>query len=429
MVVYLHQTITASTVTPCSLKGIQMSDKAELLMQEKIEKAKSELKVIEKGLLEKGRLVSEWDYTRIVLAIFICLTTFTVLSLFILPHEVRVASVPLNPLLLVVAGLILYGVVSLRKVDTDRIGGADFFGRPLEEFKSGLKVVPRFILGFVTESSVSIQAQFPGDADRIFWADEKSDLPTDGPKLVRPIFAKCAEGEGKDNPLERQLTVGMIFYSRHQLKEGQLYRLIKNIGPIDKMKRQELVQTTTGGNVSDRMLEVIRQLRDTGERVLKEITADLSVADLFKYQELVNQLLKLELSIKATPWGITLVEAGLTYINLGHQFNDIMQLPAQAEFKRQETIKNADGTRYKLTEEGLGAAAAEKALLVARGEGFHDMAKKLAVKHGPLVVSAETARQLATSGNVVVAGESGVANLIGLVAAGTKTHGKVKNDE
>jgi hypothetical protein len=57
------------------------------------------------------------------------------------------------------------------------------------------------------------------------------------------------------------------------------------------------------------------------------------------------------------------------------------------------------------------------------------MAKKLAVKHGPLVVSAETARQLATSGNVVVAGESGVANLIGLVAAGTKTHGKVKNDE
>jgi len=335
---------------------------------------------------------------------------------------------PLNPQWFLLLPIIAYLLLSFRQVDTDQVAGADLFGKPAKQFESGLAWVPLFIFGFNKEPTTFVQAELPGDSDHIQWGDEKDPLK-DG--KVRPLyvlsgehFATDAQGNVVRLPTDFQMNFGVSFFTQFRLVKERFFELEVNIGDIDPLNEGDLRRAVTGGtDLTKKMLEVVRQIRDTGAAVLVEVLGQMSLNEIRQHMTLINRLLRLRLQAKVMDWGIDLVDGRITKTNPGHSFNEELQNRGKAVSKRDSMITVAEGTRRKLALEGEGAAAAELALLNAKAEGYEAIGRTTGTEAGSAAMASETVQKLAEAGNVVVVGTQGVADLMGLVKAAQKPTG------
>ncbi len=393
----------------------------EAYLRQEIAEAEATIEKIKAKHTERAEGRSE-KYRWVVIASLVVLPIFAALGWWLLPSQVDIGGAPFNTALLPWLLVVLYVLISLRKVDTDEIAGADFFGEPTKQFSAGLAYVPRFLLGLTKERRTVVQAQYPGDADDIFWGEEKDDLPAN---KVRPIYATTAE-RGTGNPLDDRNNIGFSLYSRHALEDdetGQFFRFVRNIAPIEQQETSQTSMYVKGAKISPRMHEVLRQLRDTGENQLKSIIGRLTMAEIVQHWQLISRCLTLKLQAAVLPWGVKVIEAGLVYVNPGHRFNESIQSVPKARFAKQATITEAEGEKERLSLEGAGKAEAERLLLIARADGAEKIRLVAVKKSGDVAVSSDVARQLANSGNVVAVGTGGVSELLGIIAAAKKTGG------
>lgn len=361
-------------------------------------------------------LVNETLYKIIVIATISAIVVMSALIYFLIPSIISIAGLPLNPQWFFYLGMVAYILLSFRMVGIDEIAGADFFGTPVFQFSRGLKWVPLGILNFDPESIQFVQGEFPGDADKIQWSDEKKEL-LEG--MVRPIFVLTGENPDGSLPTDRQMSIGISFLVKIKLIKERFFDFIQNIAPIDEAKAESLLAEVTGGtSVTLRMLEVLRHLRDTGGAYVLEIVGKISYSELTNNINLVNQLLKLCLEYEVSSWGIEMVEVRFTKTNPGHDFNEKLQSRGAALASRDVLITVAEGEKRKRQLEGEGTASAALALLTAQAEGYTKIMTATGVD-GAGVLSAEVARELANGQNntVVVDGASG---LIGMALAGAK---------
>lgn len=312
---------------------------------------------------------------------------------------------------------LVYAIAGFRSVAVDEVAGADFFGQPVMQFDKGLYWIPPVVLNFSKEKATYVQSEFPGDADHVQWTDEE--VPLQAGK-VRPIYVLTGENPKGKLPTDKQMNIGIAALVKFQLEPKRFFDLITNVGPIDKEKRDAVKSTMTGGeNLSDIMLEVVRHLRDTTAAFLAETAGKMSYNETVENLHLINELLLQRLQETVINWGVKVLEARITKLNPGHQFNKNLQLRGDAMSIRDNKIIVAEGERKRLILEGEGAASAELALLKAKADGYKAIQEKAGVD-GQTAISAETAGKLAASGNVVVVGTSGVNDLLGIVAASKK---------
>lgn len=321
---------------------------------------------------------------------------------------------------------ITYLIAGFRKVDTDEVAGADFFGKPVHQFDSGLKWVPWGLFGFNKEPTTYVEAEFPGDADLIQWSDEKTPLE---PGRVRPIYLTTGEKPAKPGeerlPTDMQMNIGVAEYVQFQLVKSRFFDLEVNIGDIDERKRGEIQTTITGGaDPTAKMLEAVRQMRDTSSAFLLVVLGQISLNEIRQHLALINQLLKLMLQAKVMDWGLEVVDGKITKLNGGHEFSKRIQDRADAIADRDAAITRAQGEKQKRILEGEGAAAAELASLKAKADGFEALAEKTKTKAGAQAMNAEVVRELAQAGNIVVVGPQGISDMFGLVKAAQKKEGK-----
>lgn len=368
-------------------------------------------------------IVQETYFLYINLTIFVFMSMYILLILEIIPSILFDNwLIPINPRIFAYLPILAYVIVSFRSVGVDEIAGADFFGKPVRQFSNGLKWVPFGLFHFQVEKATFVQSEFPGDSDHIQWSDEKTALSQG---KVRPIYLLTGENPDGKLPTDKQMNVGIAALAKFQLIPERLFDLIKNVGPIDRSKADEIRVTMTGGeNVSVVMLEVVRHLRDTATAVMTEIAGQLSYNELRGHLNLVNRLLFLRLQRTVITWGIQLTEAGVTKINPGHEFNEKIQDRGQALADRDAMILRAEGEKQKRVLEGEGNAAARQKFLEAEAKGYAKIAEQAKTEAGQIAISAEVAGKLAASGNTIVVGTDGVKDLIGIVAAGKKVGGK-----
>lgn len=355
-------------------------------------------------------------YKAILLATTVAIVVASALIFIFVPSIISIAGLTLNPQWIFFLGIVAYILLSVRMVGIDEVAGADFFGTPIAQFSRGLKWVPLGILNFDPESIQFVQGEFPGDADKIQWSDEKTEL-TKG--MVRPIFVLTGENPNGSLPTDRQMNIGISFLVKIKLIKERFFDFIQNIAPIDEEKADSFLTEVTGGtSVTLRMLEVLRHLRDTSGAYVLEIVGRISYSELTTNIDLINQLLKLRLEYEVTSWGIQMVEVRFTRTNPGHEFNQKIQGRGEALVNRDILITVAEGEKRKRELEGEGTASAALALLTAQAEGYTKIMTATGVD-GAGVLSAEVARELANGQNntVVVDGASG---LIGMALAGAK---------
>lgn len=330
----------------------------------------------------------------------------------------REGPLPVNPQLFAYLLIPVYILVSFRSVGVDEVAGADFFGMPVRQFSNGLKWVPFGLLHFQVEKATFVQSEFPGDADHIQWSDEKTPLE---PGKVRPIYLLTNENPDGSLPTDVQMNIGIAALAKFQLVPERLFDLIKNVGPIDRAKEDEIRRTMTGGeNVSRVMLEIVRHLRDTSTAEMVQIAGQMSYNEIRGHLQLINELLFLRLHKTLVKWGVHLMEAEITKLNPGHDFNEAIQARGRAKAERDAVILRAEGKKRELILEGEGAATARRNFLEAEAKGYAKIAKEVQTEAGQIAISAETAGKLAAAGNTVVVGTDGVRDLIGLVTAARK---------
>lgn len=405
---------TTPIVRPPSHPDRSQSDGVGVWLDQQIKYYEERLEAARRKQERETPGVYEWKFwtiTALVTAALVA-TVWWIIPSYV-PADVGIMINPRYAFYVLVGAYVL---ASFFMVDTDEIIGLAFFGRPMIVFDSGLKWAPWLIFRRNTESIDFVQAEFPGDNDRIQWGDEKAELL---PGQVRPIYVLFAENPNGTLPSDKQMNVGVAFLTKIRMIKSRFFDLVKNLAPIDEAKREEFLKNVTGGTkVTNRMLEALRHLRDTGATVSLELAGQLSYNETTTHLTQVNRLLMLRFEHKVASWGIELVEGSFTKIDAGHTFNTELQKRGAAISARDAKRIESEGTRDQLKNEGEGRAQAARALLEATAEGYKKIMTETGVD-GAGVVSSEVAKALAQGQNntIVVDGATG---LMGLALAGAQ---------
>ncbi len=327
--------------------------------------------------------------------------------------------------------LILQGIhlaASLKVVKVDDLPGIDLFGRPLFEPKSGLYVVPLFILTLTTMNRNYLDVRFPGPADKIFRVSTGvqvqhpgGDMPPVDSEQVRPIFVTTGEPTltpqedkerkaGNWNPLDEQLNIEIAYFVRYRPNQdhGGIFRLIRNIGGIR-------------GKSADETKKVIENLlQEQSERDIKSVITQQTYATVVENWALVNRVFALKLQQSVLRLGIQVDPrgAGLDDANPSHETNESQMEVARERFRRNQAIIKADGQGKAIVTLGRSNAEAEKLRLKALAEGYEKIKTDLGVD-GDAVIASETVKAaLSEKTDTLVLGTGGIEQLFGLVKAG-----------
>lgn len=331
-----------------------------------------------------------------------------------------------GPMVLILQGMHLAS--SLKTIKVDDLAGVDFFGRPLFEPKSGLYVVPLFILTLTTMNRNYMDVRFPGPADKIFRVSTGvqvqhpgGDMPPVDSEQVRPIFVTTGEPTltpqeekerkaGNWNPLDEQLNIEIAYFVRYRPNQehGGIFRLIRNIGGI----RGKTAEETKG------VIENL--LQEQSERDIKSVITQQTYATVVENWALVNEVFALKLQQGILRLGIQVDPrgAGLDDANPSHETNEAQMEVARERFRRNQAVIKADGEGKAIVTLGGSNAEAERLRLVALAKGYEKIKEDLGVD-GDAVIASETVKAaLSEKTDTLVLGTGGIEQLFGLVKAG-----------
>lgn len=313
---------------------------------------------------------------------------------------------------------------TLRPVRVNDLAGFSFFGRPWYTPKSGLYLVPLWILTLIKADKNYKDKRFPGPADKIFRISEEEqrkrpggDMPPEKSDLVRPIFMttgepKLTDGDkkklkesGEVNPLDRQLSVEVSYFVR--------YRPNRDYGGIFRIARNLSARTE---DVDQRIQDLVQE---QSERDIKSVLSRLTPATIIENWDLVNEVFILKLRLAVLRLGIDIDKkgSGLDDLNPSRETNVTQAEVARELFRKLTTITKAEAEREKLILEGEGRGRAEQSRLEGLAKGYKRIKEDLVVG-GENIIASETAKASLDKTKTFVVGTSGVKELFGLVAAG-----------
>ncbi len=274
--------------------------------------------------------------------------------------------------------------LSFTYVRADEFGGFLFFGQPVMEIERGLKFRPLFFLRMESCSRKVQQSQFPGDPELVFKGSDENFFnlsESDREKLVLPIRAttnkprkKVEVSEGRDeNALDTQMTLEVNFYVRWQILH--FFAFFIRIGDTK---------------------EGLRQLRDSGERVIVTEIASKTPQEVIRNLGNINEVLDRGLSEVTEDWGINVLETAMLSPDFTHKVNaslrDVVDAKARASSKKIE----ARAEEVRLSREGRGKASAKLADLKAMSDG----AKELGIDPNQ-VIALEATKAIAGEGTTI----------------------------
>lgn len=309
----------------------------------------------------------------------------------------------------IAAAVTMHFLLSWGVVQPDQWAALYFYGRALRELPPGPYFMPRGLMQIRTAPKGLQQFQAPGEPEQVYHGDDKTPLPIgpDGKQMVRPIrITTRAPKEGENGHLDVQMTFEWSFYVQYQILD--FFKFISIVGDFD---------------------HAARLIRDTGEAVLNEFASEMTVNGMIENLKTINQTLDNRVRELVNTWGMQVYETRALAPNLSHTLATELRNVPVTNLKAEQTRTTADATRYKLAEEGKGAASAEEALLLARAKGrgafLREEADGLKAKKEALEVSGETivAAEVASDAfdkadSIMVGGGDGVRDLLGAVAAG-----------
>ncbi len=371
--------------------------------------------------------VSEWIYTRASFAVVgILIVAYFVAMYFMLPSSMG-KSIVINPWWFAPIPVFAYLLAGFFKVENDEIAGIEFFGKPAYIFDNGPKWAPVFLFTKRSEPTVRAQAELPAASGNIQWESRDKDgkLIVIDVKQEYPYFFTCT-GDLKGSATAQAVNIEASAQIALGLSKPRFWDLYRHVDPIIGERRNEFLNKIKGGaKISDRVLEVVRQVNDKMEGYLGEIGGKLTYDELMKHKGLIEEWLALKVQLQTLTLGVEIYFAQVTRFNPGHDYNKKLQMAAEAKIESMASRVKSEGqmaadknaARAKAFEEtrvGNAKAGAKRALIEESAKGLQKMATVLKVT-GKDVLAAQIAQEVAGGNNKVIITPPGPDGLIGTV--------------
>jgi regulator of protease activity HflC (stomatin/prohibitin superfamily) len=274
-----------------------------------------------------------------------------ILALIIFWLELDSSGINIPILLLgIEVGLLFF---SFGKVNTDEVAAMFYFGRPIGNLEPGWYFAPIFFYSVKKENGAFFQDELPAEPEDIF----RGDGPTPEGKFppIRIKFGMPRNDDDetlKNDPYNVSIVADVVPVVAWRITDPILF--------FTKMKTVENCRKI----LSDRAIAVC------GDK-LSTMTPAKALQNLRDISEELEKVLK----ASVVGWGIEIKDAFLKPFNFSHGLNDAVVGVVKADLKRQETIKESEGSRIKLINEGVGKADAEEKMLLARAKGESEIKK------------------------------------------------------
>ncbi|OHA85581.1 MAG: hypothetical protein A2591_00255 [Candidatus Yonathbacteria bacterium RIFOXYD1_FULL_52_36] len=313
---------------------------------------------------------------------------------------------------------LLHIFASIKTRSVDEHVGVTIFEMPVLEKRSPGPFLAPYFPGMVKVWRITqnvLQNQFPGEPEQIEWRDEKEvlnelkdgKLPDGKVWPIRVPTGPAREGDrgnglkwSNDDPFNVQMVISASFYTRYRVKN--LFQFLMVVG---------------GDTEKEALERVVKQLRDSGERVLLNELSSRNLALVIEETSKINQSMKDAFDKLTETWGADIVEVGVLMPSPGHEFNMAVREIGQTKARAQQTRITAAAEEYRLTQEGTGRGNANEQEIAGRIRGLTE-ANKAGID--PVVIIAATAAQdIAKNANYAYFGELG--GLGGITDAIAKT--------
>ncbi len=269
---------------------------------------------------------------------------------------------------------VFYVILSFGKVNVDQKGAMLFFGRPITDLNAGIFFAPFGIFKVEKEKGTVFQDELPGEPETIFREKEGEHGKTPEGMFppIRILFGPPNENdtELKGNPYNKSMVTEVTPVVAWRIES--LTTFLKVMGDVKNCRK----------NLSDKSISVCTE-------DFSKITPAKAMISL----EGTNSKLKDKLENDTTKWGISIHDAFVKPFNFSHKLNSAVVSVSVSEQTALSTKVTADAEKYKLTEEGKGKAEAEKLFLKAQALGYDQIAKKLNITEGTVILKIEAMKQ------------------------------------
>lgn len=296
----------------------------------------------------------------------------------------------------------LYYAASFHTVKTKEFGGVTVIEKPALELGEGLVYAPYLLTNFSRFPRGLQQHQFPGEPEEISkLSDEEAGRMRE--HLLKPIRIATA-GEDTDgdpdDPLNARLILEPTFTVSWQVEKQGFFELYINI---------------PGRTYEQMMTNVIRLLRDTGEKALNIEISRRSAAKVTSEKEEIAQAVLDRLAVATATWGIRICEVNVLGLEPDHATNDAINGIARAKANAKGTIITAEaGAKATVVS---ARAEAERMEILGRAEGnaLNEKAKASGIG-AEIILATDAAKEIAKGDSKIIFGGNlidAVKNLMG----------------
>lgn len=298
--------------------------------------------------------------------------------------------------------VIAYLALSIKEVKAAEVGAAFSYGKALAVLSSGLHFVP-FGLMQIRKGPRPVQEfQCPGEPEKVFKGDDKEDLL---PGMVRAIRVVTGGSKANvDDMLNSRMTITLSFFIQWAITN--ILNYASNYGSS---------------------AEIEKQVRDIGEAVLAEVATKHTPASFIDNLRKINSHLATKIAERFENSGVTIIGTRLISPDLGHNVSTALAAVPQASATAKATVVAAGAEQTRLEKVGAGTASAKLADLTAQAEGKAKMLSAQAKGQkeimdalqvgGDAVLAAEAAGSILAETDVLLLGEGGMKDAMGLVKA------------
>lgn len=285
-------------------------------------------------------------------------------------------------------------LLSYKTVVADELAGAYCWDKALIRLVSGPHLI-WFLLMQVKRGPREMQEfQCPEEPEKVFKGDDKEPLP---PGMVRPIRVVTRApkpGVEATEILDTQMSIVINIVFQYVITD--IFDFVANFKGSTEI--------------------VHRQMRDVGETTVAEDATTKTTSAFLRSLPKINVALAQKVQGRFKNSGITVISARLIAPDITHTVSQALADIPIARAKAEQMKITAAAEKIKRTEEGAGAANAKGAMLSAEAKGRKEMKDALGVT-GDAVLASESARGILAETDVLLLGEGGMRDAMGLVKA------------
>lgn len=282
--------------------------------------------------------------------------------------------------------------LSYTVVGADELAGSYCWNKALVRLVSGPHLVWFLLMQVRIAPRPVQQRQYPGEPEEVQKGPDKDPLDEGKVRPIRPLTRAPTATE--TGILDTQMALEISFVVQYAVTD--IFDFVANYG----------------GSLSS----VEKQLRDIGEIVIAEETTRHTPASFITALPATNKMLLALTRKRFKQSGINIISVRLITPDLSHDVTkELANIPI-ARAKAEQMKIMAAGKEVEFTREGTGKANAKAAMLSAEAKGRKEMKDALEVT-GDAVLASESARGILAETDVLLLGEGGMRDAMGLVKA------------